>query len=953
MNNVTSTTCVPELLAPAGDWAMMKAAVANGADAVYFGLEDFNARRRAENFSLERLGEVMEFLRDRNVRGYVAFNTLIFPAELPRAEQFAAGIARAGADAVIVQDIGLMRLIRQVAPTLPIHASTQATQTHPAGLAELASLGVRRVILARELTLEQAAACRKARLEVETFVHGALCVSYSGQCLASAYLWGRSANRGQCGQACRLPYKLTCGVFRGAGVPPARLAGILPASGDDGLSSSSGQPHGTHNAGGTPAPRETPAPRQFPISPLDLNAVESLPALAKAGVCAVKIEGRLKGPHYVAAVVQLYRAALDALAEGRPFEPTAQHRRRLAATFSRGFTAGFLAGESTALVAGDCSARRGVFVGTVADFDYDGVVVELSPGCELGPIKPGDGLAFGDGESPQGGSVYDVKPWRMPPEFLKRMRRPVGRVEFVRLGFGRGDLDLKKIRFGDSVWKTADPAVMKELETSWSRDVVARPATVDFTVTAAVGGPLTLHAKEQAGGFEARADWPGPCERAEKHPLTATSAATQLARLGDTPFTLGHVTLRDAGEARAEGVSPARLAGILPASGEDALSSSSGQVHGTHHAGETPASHVDSLPALAPRSVLNDLRRQVVESLQAQRHAAARHAVADEHALQTLRSTDARTRGGQSDLASSDGPANGTHHAGETPAPRSVSASGRLGVPASSFALHVLVRSADALDAVLAWPDAATVGEVYIDADDLDTAHALAERCRRADRPFAIATPRILKPGDEWALDRLLDLKPPTWLVRNLAALSWLRQKTSATLVGDAALNAANDLAATWLLRAGLTRVTPSYDLSSLGVEDLARQTAPSRLETVVHHHMPMLHMQHNLGAALFLEDRNGQRHPIRRDLLGQTTAFGSYVQTAMPYGPSLRTAGLEHFRVELLDEPAEQIHATLDLYAAVLSGQSTVADAWPKLKALGPVTRGTWTGEKKRTDRE
>ncbi|MCL2701063.1 MAG: U32 family peptidase [Phycisphaerae bacterium] len=912
-NADTKTSRGPELLAPAGNWAMMRAAVANGADAVYFGLEDFNARRRAENFSLDRLDEVMAFLRDHNVRGYVAFNTLIFPGELSRAEAFVAGIARAGADAVIVQDVGVMRLIRQTAPTLPIHASTQATQTHPAGLSLLSSLGVSRVILARELTVAQIAACRAAGLEVETFVHGALCVSYSGQCLASAYLWGRSANRGQCGQACRLPYQV---CSSSTGVPPVSRMGVSPMQGQpvDEISVARQDRHGrdargTHGQDARATASEGESAAHYPISPLDLNAAASLPALTRAGVCAFKIEGRLKGPHYVAAVVQWYRAVIDAAAAGRPFEPTAQHRRQLAATFSRGFTDGFLRSESAAVVAGDRSARRGAFVGVVVDFDYDGVVVELASECELAPIKPGDGLAFGENDTLQGGRVYDVKPWRMSPEFLRRSRRAaapghaatassVGRVEFVRLGFGRGDLDLKKIRFGDSVWKTDDPAVQKALEASWARDTVPRPAAVEFTVTAAVGGPLTLHAR--SGELAAHADWPGPCERAAKHPLTAEVAASQLARLGDTPFALGGVTLRASQDAAAE----------------------------------------SSLPVLAPRSVLNELRRQVVESLQAQRHEAARHAVADEHALRTLRAATV-----------------------EIPQPL------RSETQASPCTLHVLVRSADALEAVLAWPGASAVGDMYLDADDLSTMHALAERCRRAGREIAVATPRILKPGEEAAVDGLLELQPRTWLVRNLATLSLLRTKTAATMVGDYGLNAANDLTVDWLLQAGFERVTPSYDLSCLHVEELVRAATPSRLEIVAHQHMPMLHMQHDPrrglalrsseseagDAAAFLEDRNDQQHPIRRDVLGRTTVFGSYAQTAMPYAPTLRAAGVEHFRVELLDEPPQQIHATLDLYNDVLAGLANVADAWPKLKALGPVTRGTWTGEsvKSRDERD
>jgi putative protease len=202
-------TTRPELLAPAGDREAMRAAVANGADAVYFGLSRFNARHRATNFSLEELPEVMRYLHGHNVRGYVAFNTLIFSDELDEAMQFVGAIAEARADAVIVQDLGLARLIGRMCPGLHVHGSTQMTLTEPLGIEFVKRLGVRRVILARELSLSDIRRIRSTTdVPVEVFVHGALCVAYSGQCLTSESLGQRSANRGQCAQACRLPYEL-------------------------------------------------------------------------------------------------------------------------------------------------------------------------------------------------------------------------------------------------------------------------------------------------------------------------------------------------------------------------------------------------------------------------------------------------------------------------------------------------------------------------------------------------------------------------------------------------------------------------------------------------------------------------------------------------------------------------------------------------------------------------
>src|SRR5580693_4229070 len=246
----------PELLAPAGDWECAKAAVENGADAIYFGLERFNARMRAHNFTEADLPRLMEFLHRRGVKGYVTFNTLVFANEMADAEEYLRAIIAAGVDAAIVQDVGICRLIRQLSPDFPIHVSTQMTVTSAAGVEFARELGCQLVVLARECSLKEIETIRSSAstLPLEVFVHGALCVAYSGQCLTSESLGGRSANRGVCAQACRLPYEL---VSDGQPVPPD---------------------------------------------------------LARAGVASLKIEGRLKAPEYVANITRIYREALDKLA---------------------------------------------------------------------------------------------------------------------------------------------------------------------------------------------------------------------------------------------------------------------------------------------------------------------------------------------------------------------------------------------------------------------------------------------------------------------------------------------------------------------------------------------------------------------------------------------------------------------------------------------------------------
>ena len=290
----------PELLAPAGDLECVRAAIENGADAVYFGLHGHNARARATNFDLENLSEVMQLLHHRGVKGYVTLNTLVFTSELAEMERIIRQVALAGADAIIVQDIAVIRLARALCPDLPVHASTQMTLTSAESIRFVEELGVERVILARELSLDEMRRIRtKTTMPLEVFVHGALCVAYSGQCLTSESLGQRSANRGECAQACRMTYDL---IVDGE---PVDL-------GD----------------------------RRYLLSPRDLAGIDQIPALLEAGVSSFKIEGRLKSPEYVAAVTRVYRRALDE----HGYRATARDRYELEMAFSRGLSPGWLEG---------------------------------------------------------------------------------------------------------------------------------------------------------------------------------------------------------------------------------------------------------------------------------------------------------------------------------------------------------------------------------------------------------------------------------------------------------------------------------------------------------------------------------------------------------------------------------------------------------------------------------
>ena len=487
----------PDLLAPAGDWDALRAAAANGADAVYFGLTNFNARHRAANFTPEELSQVLEYLHQRNVRGYVAFNTLIFSDELPDAARAIGAIAEAGADAVIVQDLGLARLIHRLAPTLPIHGSTQMTLTEARGIDAAREIGVERVILARELSLEDIGQITaETNVPVEVFVHGALCVAYSGQCPTSEALGGRSANRGQCAQACRLPYELIV---------------------DD-------------------QPRDL-GDKAYLLSPQDLASYDLIDQLLKLGVCSFKIEGRLKSAQYVAVTTQTYRAALDAAMKQQEFELPKQGQIDLAQSFSRGFTHGFLSGVNhQELVPGRFPKSRGVRIGTVDSVTHRGVIVQLDHEHDATILKPGDGVVFDEGhpeQDEQGGRIVEVSPFR-------NSEPANGRA--LEIQFLPGSVSLNAIAAGSIVWRTDDPALRKRLDQSFNRERPAKREPLSFQIAGRVGGELQLTARDESG-VEAVAVWPGPLEAARKHPLTEATLREQLDRLGETPFELGSVEM--------------------------------------------------------------------------------------------------------------------------------------------------------------------------------------------------------------------------------------------------------------------------------------------------------------------------------------------------------------------------------------------------------------------------
>ncbi|WP_416826401.1 DUF3656 domain-containing U32 family peptidase [Ectobacillus polymachus] len=498
MKRITRDTI--ELLAPAGNWECLRAAVANGADAVFFGVEKFNARVRAKNFQMEELPDIMAYLHKYNVRGYVTLNILIFEDELNDAKMLVEACIDAGVDALIVQDVGLVQLIREISPDFPIHGSTQMTITSPEAIEFFNPYDLEVVVLGRENNLKQIKTiANKTTMPLEVFVHGALCVSYSGQCLTSEMWGGRSANRGECAQACRLPYDL---MVDGQKKEMGNIAYVL--------------------------------------SPKDLAAIDIIPEMIEAGVSSFKIEGRLKSPEYVANVVSKYRNAIDEYIAGKEYHPSKEEIRELEQSFSRGFTHGFLEGTNNKkLLDGTYPKSRGVYLGTVRKVLKDAVVCNLEA-----PLKRGDGIVFDAGrpeEKEEGGRVYDLR---------KNGRKIEGQAEngLVEIVPGRSNVNLTKVHVGDRIWKTSDQELSRQLQKTFEEERAHRLFPVSVQAYGKSGQPLISVWHDRKTDNRVTIQSQEMMQDARKHPLTEEYLGDQWGRLGGTIFELEDIQLNVSSE---------------------------------------------------------------------------------------------------------------------------------------------------------------------------------------------------------------------------------------------------------------------------------------------------------------------------------------------------------------------------------------------------------------------
>ncbi|WP_405328150.1 DUF3656 domain-containing protein [Fibrobacter sp.] len=449
----------PELLLPVGTRDMLESAINNGADAVYYGVPHWNARGRTEDFSFEDVEEMIRYARLRGVKTYLAMNILIFEREIQELPEFLERLIALKPDAFIIQDIGLARLIKAISPEQEIHASTQMTLASSEAVNLVKDIGFSRAVLARELSAKQIAQIKSLTdLELEVFIHGALCVSYSGQCLTSENFGGRSANRGQCAQSCRLPYRIFV----------------------DG--------------------KEWKDPKaRYLFSTRDLCALPKLEELREIGVESLKVEGRLKSPEYVAAVSHAYRKALEILSAkgykendvGNAAGLTAQDLEPLEVLFSRGLNTGWLDGVNhQELVDGSFSNHHGEFIGTVVQVDLNGVIVELEDKPVPCTLLPGDGILFeeyrAEPEPRQTGSRLYKATWSASSHDSRR----AGKSQ-VRLEFGR-EFNLRKVSYGMKAYRNDSPALEKELHKTFTDKSFAKHIPVCMLLEGKIGEPLKL-----------------------------------------------------------------------------------------------------------------------------------------------------------------------------------------------------------------------------------------------------------------------------------------------------------------------------------------------------------------------------------------------------------------------------------------------------------------------------
>lgn len=492
-----------EVLGPAGSKESLMAAINSGADAVYLGGKEFNARKSASNFDDETLTESIKYVHKRNKKVYIVINISIKELEIERARKYIDFLYELGVDGVIVQDLGITKYIREKYPNFPIHASTQLAVNNIYGAKHLEKVGFTRVVLSRELSLKEIYEIKKnTNIELEIFIHGALCVSYSGQCLISSLIGGRSGNRGTCAQTCRMPFKI-----------------------------------GKND-------KSTKVEDKYLLSLKDLSGLELVEDLMKIGVSSLKIEGRMKKPEYVALVVSQYRQVVDEITNGcidMSFDSAREEMERL---FNRGFTKGFLGEDfGVDIVSSDKPNNRGFYLGTIEKLEKNKIYFKTNSEINLG-----DELLVRDKENEERVIILSM-------EVRNKKVEKVNEGDFVVI-----TLKVKKIK-GSEVYKIFDKELNEKLR-NISKEKEENKAIVDGSIHMKVGEYPKLILKYK--GYKVEYVGENRIEKSLNKPVTENMIYDQLSKLGNTPFKLGELninleeqsflSLKDLNKLRREGI---------------------------------------------------------------------------------------------------------------------------------------------------------------------------------------------------------------------------------------------------------------------------------------------------------------------------------------------------------------------------------------------------------------
>ena len=601
------------------------------------------------------------------------------------------------------------------------------------------------------------------------------------------------------------------------------------------------------------------ADARYLLSPGDLYALHQVPEIVDIGISTLKIEGRYKDADYVALTTAAYRQAVDDAWAGRKLSLDRAAELRLEQVYSRGLGAHFLTGTNhQKVVEGRIPRHRGVLMGRVLRVTETGVAFEPAEAHRIAPLKPGDGV------------VFDAADWRSPQEDEEGGR--IFEIIHGELRFGNGVLHPARIRKGDLIWRTHDPDLDKAARVYTEAATPLRKQPVDVQILAQQGQPLRT--TWTVGAVTAQVDSTTPLGAARERAVDAEYLRAQLGRLGNTPYELGELNL-----------------------------------------------DVSGLP-FAPSSMLNQLRRDAVERLQALQGAI--HTGAQIETLLPPRE--------------------------DVPAPLPTA-----GPPT----LHLLVRTAEQLDAAIA----ARPASITLDYLDLYGLRPSIERVREAGIAVRVASPRVLKPGEEKIVNFLLGCECAI-LVRSTGLLEALRHREPRELTGDFSLNAANERSAREFFALGIGTLTPTYDLNAAQVADLARRAGGARIEAVAYQHLPVFHTEHcvfcrflSKGTSYLdcgrpceehrveLRDTAGRSHPVMADVGCRNTVFGAEAQEASLPLESWRAAGITRFRLEFAHESAAQVTAVTRAFAAHLAGRTTARELAQQLQQLAPqgATQGSF----------